>query len=727
MCSGSRTGKTRRASRFFSIVLAYVSTAINPIGRFSMAADLLLAATAVFFLLRRGWAALSYFSLIATYFALLRRLVIDENGQLVLDTSRTLPFAPYAVYLISAWAVFTAAVLISTGVPFRGGKRLAFLTLNNGAIATLLPLTAWIAGYGFHAVGWTLLWTGVGFVVASIFAGGRRPEAALAEVSAAYLAQGIAVVTGGLMSVYAGITRGIILGIETLFLGMAASFSRSTILKICAYVSAFFATMFLIWEIAVNARQPWLLGIGGAGVMLLNARWSRRDARHDPLARDRIVLSASYYCALGLGLIGTAMASELSDAMLPPALAVVAAVLTFSIYFIKLYELPPLAQTLLLAAQALVLFPAETGETLPRWTTSWVAGVTLLLLAWWSRQKVTRYGAWLIALNFVYALAVVGLAYHAVRPYANDQNWMIASALLSAGFLVFGAFARVWGLAFMGQLFLAMSLYHFFIPHGDFSSFPWTWWAAAVPMAVVFATGRSVHAWLRIFPEIGATLRETLRVGAFAYLLVALAMLIRWVCALVPAPDQLATFLFLGTLVLAWNTSRGSAFGIRCSFVLSLLGIALTVHTFDANARALTTFINGFAIFSLLSQPTLLRHAAAKVVSSFESWCLILLSAASGWLFVGAWVAERMNPRYLTMGWALYALFLFFFGLLVWERRQRWCGLAILVAAMARVIFYDIWGFSNGYKVLTFVVLTLISLGLGFLYARLSDRLKVWL
>jgi hypothetical protein len=420
------------------------------------------------------------------------------------------------------------------------------------------------------------------------------------------------------------------------------------------------------------------------------------------------------------------MASELSDALLPPALAVVAVVLTFSIYVIKLYELPPLAQTLLLAAQALVLFPAETGETLPRWSTAWVAGATLLLLAWWSRQRVTRHGAWLIALNFVYALAVVGLAYHAVRPYANDQNWMIASALLSAAFLIFGAFARVWGLAFMGQLFLVMSLYHFFSPPGN-APFPWTWWAAAVPLAVVFATGRAVHAWLRIFPEIGAALREGLHVGAFGYQLVALAMLVRWVCALVPAPDQLATFLFLGTLVLAWNSTRGSVFGVRCSFVLTLLGIALVFHTFNENARSLVTFLNGFAIFSLLSQPTLLRHAPVKIVSSIESWGLILLSAATGWLFVGAWVAERMNPRYLTMGWALYALFLFFFGLLVWERRQRWCGLAVLVAAMARVIFYDIWGFSNGYKVLTFVVLTLISLGLGFIYARLSERLKLWL
>ena len=43
----------------FAITLAYTSTAINPISWFTMVADLLLAFTAVVFLLRNGWAALS--------------------------------------------------------------------------------------------------------------------------------------------------------------------------------------------------------------------------------------------------------------------------------------------------------------------------------------------------------------------------------------------------------------------------------------------------------------------------------------------------------------------------------------------------------------------------------------------------------------------------------------------------------------------------------------------
>jgi hypothetical protein len=352
--------------------------------------------------------------------------------------------------------------------------------------------------------------------------------------------------------------------------------------------------------------------------------------------------------------------------------------------------------------------------------------VTLALIAWWSRQRARRYGAWIVLVNFIYALALVGLCYHAVRPYVDDQGWMVAASLISGGFLIFGAFARVWPLAAMGQLFLFASLWIFFVPAGP-TSFPYTWTAAAVPIAVVFATGRAALSWLGEFREIPESAALPLRLLAYGYLLLLLGMFVRLIFGLVSAPAQTSTFLVLGTFLLAWAATRASSFGVRCSFVLSLIGIGLVVQGFELDAHAVVTFLNGLAILLLLAQPTLLRHAKLRLVSDAESWGVILLSAATGWIFVDDWVATRVHPNYLTMGWALYALYLFFFGLAVRERRQRWCGLGILACAMVRVCFSDIWGFSNGYKVLTFVVLTLITLGLGYIYARFADRLKSWL
>jgi hypothetical protein len=44
-----------------------------------------------------------------------------------------------------------------------------------------------------------------------------------------------------------------------------------------------------------------------------------------------------------------------------------------------------------------------------------------------------------------------------------------------------------------------------------------------------------------------------------------------------------------------------------------------------------------------------------------------------------------------------------------------------------RVFAVDFWGLTNGYRVLTFIVLTIITLGLGFIYARYGERLKTLL
>jgi hypothetical protein len=413
------------------------------------------------------------------------------------------------------------------------------------------------------------------------------------------------------------------------------------------------------------------------------------------------------------------MYTELNDSTLPPALALAALALTFSIYYVSLFELPPLAQTLMLAAQALVLFPAETGEELPWWSTASVAAVTLVLVTWWSRQRTTRSGSWTVVLTFLYALALAGLAHQTVRPYLDAQGWMICASLLSVAFLVYGAFARVWSVAAMGQVFLALALYHFFFPP-EHDVFPWPWWVAAVPVMVVFATARAAHEWLRLFPEIPESWREPLRLLAYGYMLVALAALVRWVFGVVPTWDQVAAFLFLGTLVLSANVRHPSTFGVRCSFVLSAIGMWVYLDNLQAQAHAMATLLNGLAMLLFLAQSALLRHDGKPLTTPLESWALILFSAGTSWIFVSAWVWTRISPSHLTVGWALFALFLFLFGLLVQEHRLRWCGLAVVVAAILRVLFYDMWGLPSGYRVLTFIVLAIITLGIGYILLRRS-------
>ncbi|MEI9999330.1 MAG: hypothetical protein WDO13_09250 [Verrucomicrobiota bacterium] len=308
-------------------------------------------------------------------------MTLDESGDVILDTSRILPFWPNAILLIGAWTLYTAAIILTTAPHFRGGKRFAFLSANNAGLAFLLAFTAYIAGYGTEAIGWTLFDTGLVFLFVSRVAG--FVEVDPVDVMGAYAAQGLALFTAGIIVVFTGITRAFLLLLETLLLGIAGAFAADRILIISTYVAGFFATLFAMWQIGVYAHHPWLLGFGGALIMLINAWNSRGEVRHSPMARSTIVVATTCYCLLALGLIFTALSTEMSDAALPPALAFCALVLTFAIYQFSIYELPALAQFLLLAALAMVLFPVQTGEELPGWTFGSVGVITLILVTWW--------------------------------------------------------------------------------------------------------------------------------------------------------------------------------------------------------------------------------------------------------------------------------------------------------------------------------------------------------
>jgi len=225
---------------------------------------------------------------------------------------------------------------------------------------------------------------------------------------------------------------------------------------------------------------------------------------------------------------------------------------------------------------------------------------------------------------------------------------------------------------------------------------------------------------LRLFTEIPEAWRGFFRTLAYGYQLLALAALIRWVFALVPPLDQVAAFLLLGTFIFSISVRQAISFGLRCSFVLSLIGVWLYLDNLESQAHAMATYLNGLAMLLFLGQIGLLRDEGKSLVTAFESWALVFLSVGTSWLFVSAWVWTRFTPGYLTMGWAIYAFFLFLFGLLVKERRLRWCGMAVVVAAILRVLCFDMWNLSSGYRVLTFIILALITLGIGYIILRRS-------
>lgn len=702
----------------FAISLAYFSSVITPGDGFSMTANLILAVTAVIFLLRNAWTGLSYLCLIGTYAGFLRQTVV-YRGPLDFDWVGTLAFWPAAVYLTGAWLIFTAAIFLSRAPNFAAEKRMGFLCLNNGAWVGLLLVAANLGGFGhlggiLGTTGGVLLGT---WVLAQMLLTDAR------EVEDAYLAQGLGLATAGMAVAYSGVTRGLMLTLESVFLVASGAFSRNAILRIGGALTAVLGAVYLANELVFSNLYPWLLTYGGALAMLVNAWLARRelwDAKRE-VANACWVGESVLHVLLALGLLLTGIAYHAPTQWVAPDLAMVALGLTVSVYVVPLFELSLLAQLLVVSAQIYSFVPPLSEME----SHHVVALVTMLLVTWWTRQKRVRIGGWFPVLTMIYALAMVAYAYDAVYPRVTEQTWMMSAALISLGFLAYGAWSRLWAFMVSGQILLAMSVFTFLYPD-EALGFPWTWWAAAVPIAVVFATGWILRELLPRYLSSSDSTRLTLQLVARIYQSIALGLLIRWVFGVAPTDEITFLLMALGTAFVLGCLHLRSSYGVRAGFVLSAAGIA---HYLVGSANAsLTpfTWLDGGAFTLLLAQPALVRRWGRGLISDEESWIVVLVSSAMTWLFISNGVVAQ-EPHNLTLGWAIVAVLLIVVGFAASERRQRWCGLGILAAAFVRVGVHDFWVFSDLLKVLTFFALTVICLGLSFLYYKFGDRLKEWL
>jgi len=704
----------------FAIALAYFSSAITPVGDFTMVANLILSLTAVIFLVRNAWTGLSYLCLVGTYAGLLRQFYPYDSSASWFELAENIAFWPSATYLAGAWIIYTAGVFLAAESSFNGGKRMAFLCLNNGALIGLLILTSYLSG--FDHTGAILSLIGVVFLATSGLARLVRIEAR--DVSGAYLMQGLALVTGGIVIIYSGVTRGLLITIESVFLAAAGAYSRNWIMRAGALISSLLATAFLLDEITSATAHPWVLIIGGATAMLVNAWFARREfwpEAHE-VASKRFVHASAYYVMLATAILSIGIInSPLPEVWTGPVMALIALALTFSIYIVPLFELPILIQLLLLFAVANVTIPLDNSH--PLWTELTVGAVTLALAAWWPRQKTVSTDYWLQPAMVLYALAMVGITACAVHPHVDTQGWMIATSLLSLGFLIYGAWARTWQFIVAGQIYLAVAVWTYLVPSANVDTFPWTWWAAAIPPAVVFLTGWLIRQWLPRLLNISERLGNEVRTVAIIYQSIALGLAIRWIFGVMPADEDTLALFVLGTALLLGNALRPSAFGLRAGLVTSLVGAA-NYFTFENYPPTIDfTWADATAVALFLAQPAILRRWGRDLITIAESWAVILLSSAMGWLFVSNYITAS-DSHNMTLAWAGFAVTLTLIGFIANERRQRWCGLLILVASIIRVGVYDFWGYSDLYKVLTFFALTVICLGLSFLYYKFGDRLK---
>ncbi len=660
----------------FAIGLAWYTSLVTNVGLFTLYSNLLLTVAAVVFLVRNQWAALSFASLVATYggYGYWR---FYQNGVWLFDLGASPERLWHGVTLLAGyWAAFTAAVFLSRAESLSGGRRLSFLSFNNGAFFGLTVASM----YSSHAAHFWQFCLSLGSVLVLLGWAARRRLPEEPTVSGGYVTQGVLLITVGLIAKFTGMQLALMLGVESVTLLLLGHWRQNRWLIYGAHVVGALAVG---WGIDGTRREDGtsvLLGAVLGGFLAFNAFWAARQA--EPEEHLPLRLSPGFFSALALIMWLVATWAYVPGVRLAPVLALEAVALTASIYLLRTRELMLLGQIPLLLAQGMWLVDAlsaggSAGDR-PWWNPVVVLGVSVGLGHWWQRQRsVVLVGDIGRVVRMIYSAAAVGVLYYWLKPLCQEEAWLAASAGLGVVVTAYGLATRAWPLAVCGQVFMVVSAGVFvrLLVQGHPG-----WGYALAPMAALLLVAGAVVPFCARREELAASQPAVQQVGVL-YRLVAVLMAVAWVHEYIPAAHRVWVLIAAGAAVFGFNQWRRDQEGIVLGGVLSAAGWATFVFlterpwTFDVPTL--------LALVVLLGQQQALRRGGAWLAWPAKvGEGVIALGGFAVWLWVTRGVVEATEVSRLSLAWSILAVLFAGAGLGLRERMYGWLNLACLGAGL---------------------------------------------
>jgi hypothetical protein len=700
----------------FAVGLAYYTSVITRVGHFTLYSNLVLAAAALFFLMRNRWAKLSFASLIATYASYGFWRFYSDSGWHWAGPDDGLWTGVY--FIAAYWLVFAAAALLSRHEKFAGVNRASFITLNNAAFYAMFLLTMFqVRSGGFWKFN---LIMGAVLLATAALAKVRLREEPLAANT--YLTQGLLLVTVGLIAKFSGLQLALVMALESVVLWMTGTLRRNIIMRTGASVSATLATFAAFDGIETNDPRGVWLGAGVGGLLALNAFWSHW--RGQGISPRLLRGAPTFFSVLALHVWTFALWQNVGEVERPVWLALLALGLTASVHLIKLRELSLLAQ-LLMPVAALHFVVNQTVQSVPEpaWVLGGIAVVSLALVHWWQRQRTAavaeQFG---IGAQLFHALIMVGVVAFGLQSRLADEPWLLAVSGLALGLTVYGALSRNWVLALTAQIFSVLMVGSFISASlGDSV----TKYAALAPIGVMAALSLGARQWAA---GRGEDSKSVDVVAQFArwYGRVAIGLIVWWTFAYIDSAERIWFFTLLGVMALAvsgWRSSRE-----WLGFAAVLNGCALLALSQRLIEGEAVYWLNLVAVLAWLAEQQVARRLPARFSMSAMAHSVVILSAGVAlWWLVSQWVMRGFSGFYLTASWSMFAFGAFAAGILMRERMYRWLGLAVLGAAMGRVVLFDVWRLETIYRILSFFALGLVLLVLGFIYNKYQERIRQWL
>jgi hypothetical protein len=176
---------------------------------------------------------------------------------------------------------------------------------------------------------------------------------------------------------------------------------------------------------------------------------------------------------------------------------------------------------------------------------------------------------------------------------------------------------------------------------------------------------------------------------------------------------------------LRWRTPqlRWSALGLLVATLVRAVGVNLALRD-ELQGLRLNLFIVPAGCVLLLACFLLLnRHERAAAgdarfgTAGSRVWLLGLLALLTAHFWVEA------SGKLLTICWSLEGLAAVGLGFIVAERWARLAGLSLLSFCILKLFVYDLRGLEGLARILSFIVLGLVLVGVSWVYTRFKERL----
>lgn len=427
-----------------TILLAFYTTAINPVGGFPVVGSLVLAVGAVILLLRRRWSAVPAVGVLACYAAFSYWRVFGSGGMPLWQT-----IAVCGLY----WIVFQTGVVLGRVRGGGGGLPIVAMLNNGGFVAATLP---WVSLANSHQT-WAFLLGCGGVLLGLALASGRK-----SAVGATHLAQGLALVSASVVIHFSGSHAAIFFALAAVGALRLGRFAYPRVLQVFSGAAMVLAAGGAVLEIIKTTSGAVPVACFVAAVAAFCAWLFKRQRGEEERFRWRVVA----FVAVAAGLLGFVLFRTIDL----PVYALCGAGILMALISRPL-RLPEFASVFQFfpALAALDWLFGNDRAVLP----SAVLALSFLLFSAFARDRV---GQQIHSLAAAGVAAIWALSRFDAEPFAA---WVLS--LLALAFVLGGCLPRLRSFALAGEVLSWLVL--LVVTRNVLDGSPWPWSAAALVAA----------------------------------------------------------------------------------------------------------------------------------------------------------------------------------------------------------------------------------------------------